>query len=132
MSENSIPKNGAVCWRELATTDRPGAEAFYKEMFGWELKPSQIPNIDYTEIFIGGVPSGGMITMDEKWGAELPPPHWVTYLSVDNIEETSQKITANGGTICGEPFDVEGVGRIAMVQDPCGTYFAILQIQMPG
>lgn len=132
MSENETVKNGTICWRELATTDRAGTEIFYKEMFGWELRPSQNHSVEYTEIYVGGVPQGGMITMDEKWGPEPPPPHWVTYLAVDDVDGVLEKIKENGGTACGEPFDVEGVGRVGMASDPDGAYFALIKEKEPA
>ena len=37
MAEFEIPQHGAICWRELTTTDLPKAMEFYTKLFGWEL-----------------------------------------------------------------------------------------------
>ncbi|MBK8467058.1 MAG: VOC family protein [Chloracidobacterium sp.] len=130
MAEFNIPKAGEICWRELRTKDLPTAMEFYTKMFGWELPQSKLSPMEYKEIVMGGVSSGGMMAMDENWPAELPS-HWATYIAVDNADETVTKITENGGSIRVPPFDAPGVGRMAMVADPSGADFAIIQFVQP-
>ena len=42
----------------------------------------------------------------------------MTYLAVDDVDAETNKVTGMGGTVIREPFDVPGVGRIAIVMDP--------------
>ena len=42
MAEFEIPKNGQICWRELATGDLSAAKSFYTDLFGWNLAPSKV------------------------------------------------------------------------------------------
>lgn len=125
MAEFTIPKHGEVCWRELATKDLPVATSFYQGLFGWNIEQSKVTTMDYKEIHVDGVAKGGMMAIDEKWGPT--PSHWSTYIAVDNADETVEKITANGGGVRVPPFDAPGVGRMAMVTDPSGANFAIIQ-----
>jgi predicted enzyme related to lactoylglutathione lyase len=127
MAEFDIPKPGEICWRELATRDLPTALEFYSKLFGWELTQTKVTEMDYKEIVIDGVAYGGMMAIDENWGPEPPPSHWNNYIAVENADETAEKITANGGTVRVPPFDAPGVGRMAMVADPSGANFAIIQ-----
>ena len=41
MAEFTIPRPGAICWRELATKDLSTAIDFYSQMFGWNLRANQ-------------------------------------------------------------------------------------------
>ena len=66
---------------------------------------------------------------DPEWG-ELPS-HWATYIAVESADETAARITANGGAVHVPPFDAPGVGRMAMVADPSGANFAIIQFVQP-
>lgn len=127
MAEFTIPKHGEVCWRELATKDMPAATSFYQGLFDWNIEQSKVTSMDYKEIHVDGVAKGGMMAIDEKWGPMPPPSHWSTYIAVDNADETVEKITANGGSVRIPPFDAPGVGRMAMVMDPSGANFAIIQ-----
>ena len=130
MAEFDIPKPGEICWRELATRDLPTALEFYSKLFGWELTQTKVTEMAYKEIVIDGVAYGGMMAIDENWGPEPPPSHWNNYIAVENADETAEKITASGGTVRVPPFDAPGVGRMAMVADPSGAGFAIIQFVM--
>ena len=130
MAEFRIPNSGDICWRELRTKDLPAATDFYSKLFGWELQQSKVTPIDYKEIINDGAATGGMMSMEgDDWG--VAPSHWANYIAVDRADETVQKITANGGSVRQPPFDAPGVGRIAMVADPSGADFAIIQFEQP-
>lgn len=130
MAEFNIPKAGEICWRELRTKDLPAAMEFYSKMFGWNLKQTTVTPMDYKEIIMDNVAHGGMMSMEgDDWGEA--PSHWATYIAVDNADETAAKITENGGSIRVPPFDAPGVGRMAMVADPSGADFAIIQFTQP-
>lgn len=131
MAEFSVPKAGDICWRELRTKDLPAAMEFYSKMFAWELPQTKVSPIDYKEIVMGGTAYGGMMAIDASWGDNPPPSHWATYIAVDNADETVAKITENGGSIRVPAFDAPGVGRMAMVADPSGADFAIIQFTKP-
>ena len=103
---------------------------FYTKMFGWTLKQTEVTPMDYKEIIMNNVTHGGIMGMEgDDWGDA--PPHWATYIAVDSADETAAKITANGGSIMVPPFDAPGVGRMAMVADPSGANFAIIQFTQP-
>ena len=130
MAEFNVPSPGEICWRELRTKDLGAAMEFYTKLFGWELPQTKVSPIDYKEVVIDGVAHGGMMAIDENWPTEVPS-HWATYISVANADETVASITENGGSIRVPPFDAPGVGRMAMVADPSGADFAIIQFTEP-
>ncbi len=132
MAEFSIPQNGQICWRELATKDLAAAKDFYTALFGWNLEQSKVsPGMAYLEIHTDGRAVGGMMEINESWGENPPPSHWNTYIAVDDIADTVVKIEANGGSVRVPPFDAPGVGKISMVADPSGAGFALIQFAMP-
>jgi predicted enzyme related to lactoylglutathione lyase len=128
MAEFTVPKNGEICWRELATKDLKAAMPFYEQMFGWKLEASKVaPNVGYYEIHTGDKAVGGMMEINEAWGENPPPSHWTSYVAVDSADETVQKIVENGGSVRVPPFDAPGVGRMSIVADPSGAGFSIIQ-----
>ncbi len=48
------------------------------------------------------------------------PEHWFSYLAVDDIDARCARAHEAGGKIAREPFDVPGIGRIAIIQQPGG------------
>ena len=130
MAEFNVPAPGSICWRELATKDLPAAMEFYSKLFGWTLQQTKISPMEYKEIIMDDVAHGGMMAIGENLPPEVPS-HWTTYIAVANADETVEKITANGGSVRVPPFDAPGVGRMAMVADPLGAAFSIIQFTQP-
>ncbi len=130
--EMHMPKHGEICWTEVATTNLESAVNFYSELFGWKITKSQNDEVpmDYREFDTGlGYTSGGMFEMKpEFYGGESPPPHFMNYIAVDDVDATAEKIEELGGSIMGEPQDIPKVGRMAVVQDPTGATFSILKL----
>jgi predicted enzyme related to lactoylglutathione lyase len=65
-------------------------------------------------------PVGGIFTMS---GAEFGgvPEQWLPYLAVDDVDARLKAAKAAGAVVLREPFEVPGVGRIAIIQDPGGA-----------
>jgi predicted enzyme related to lactoylglutathione lyase len=62
-------------------------------------------------------------------GAEAPasmPAHWKTYFAVDDCDAAVARVKARGGAVFLEPMD-SPYGRMAIVADPFGAMFAVLQ-----
>ena len=55
------------------------------------------------------------------------PPHWNVYFQVDDVDATTAQAGELGGKVVAPPFDVAGVGRIAVIADPQGGMFNVLQ-----
>ena len=122
---------GTPSWAELSTTDESGALEFYGALFGWVDEPQEMaPNSYYHMQTINGLPACSMYQQGEEERSQKVPPHWNTYFTVDNVDDTMAAITQNGGTVVFGPMDVFEAGRMAMCQDPQGAFFAIWQPKM--
>ena len=119
---------GTVCWTELATSDLKKAETFYSDVFGWTLKQSDIPDMDYTEFSNGSQPLGGMMKLMEHMVGV--PSHWGIYFMVDDCDAMAAKATTLGATVCAAPQDIPNTGRFAVIQDPQGATFMIFKPAM--
>ena len=56
---------------------------------------------------------------------EGQPPAWNSYVTVTSADDAARAAADNGGTVAMEPFDVMEAGRMALVQDPTGAFFAV-------
>lgn len=52
---------------------------------------------------------------------------WTVYFASDDVDATAAAITAHGGTVLMEPFDVGGNGRMSVAMDPSGAAFGVWQ-----
>lgn len=120
---------GAPCWFELAVRDSERARRFYRELFGWETRPSQNASFPYWEIVHGGYPSGGILEMTPAFGDA--PAHWMVYFTVDDCDAAAKQVEELGGRVCVPPTDIANVGRFAVVNDPQGAVFSVIRITLP-
>ena len=51
---------------------------------------------------------------------------WLGYIAVDDVDARSKKATAAGGKVMREPFDIAGVGRIAILMDSRGVAIGLM------
>ena len=116
---------GTIGWHELMTDNIEDAGKFYCDLFGWNIKAKKMNGSSYFEFLIGKEPVAGMVETQEDWGDM--PSNWMPYLNTNNCETTCKKITKAGGKIVFPTHEVPKVGNIAVAQDSCGAYFALVQ-----
>jgi predicted enzyme related to lactoylglutathione lyase len=128
MQETPNYAPGTFCWIELGTTDGEAAKKFYTELFGWDHNDIPMgPAGVYTMLKQDDKDVGAMYQMPPEMTTQGVPPHWMSYASVNNADESAAKAKELGATLMKEPFDVFDVGRMAVIQDPTGAVFAIWQ-----
>jgi predicted enzyme related to lactoylglutathione lyase len=113
---------GKFVWHEQVSPEPKQAQEFYTQLFGWgaeAFKPGE-GEYDYTMISSGGQSHGGYGQAME--GA--PPPHWLSHVRVENLDETIEKANGAGGKLAAGPFDMSEVGRMAIISDPQGAYIS--------
>ena len=128
MAEFTSHAAGTFSWPELATTDQKAGVAFYKALFGWDVNEQPIgPTEVYSMFQVRGKPVGAASTQQPQERQLGVPPHWNSYVTVANVDESAKKAESLGGKILMPPFDVMDAGRMAVVQDPTGAVFEIWQ-----
>lgn len=117
--------HGKPCWYELSTSDLDAAEAFYAAVLGWSVRDSGMPGFTYHLAEAEGDAVAGLMTTPPQ--AAGVPPHWLIYFAVGDADGTAAAVAAAGGRIFAEPADIPGTGRFAVLADPQGAAFGILQ-----
>ncbi|WP_434054028.1 MAG: VOC family protein [Roseibium sp.] len=113
--------HGTFYWNELMTRDTGRARAFYGKSLGWTFAemPMEEGSV-YVVANLGDRPVGGMFQMDGPQ-FEGVPEHWMSYIAVDNVDERLELAVAHGGEVLRPPYDVAGIGRIAILKDVGGA-----------
>lgn len=115
---------GHFCWPELATRDIGSAKAFYGSLFGWEFVDVPTAMGNYTIFKLQGLDVAAVYQMGPQQEA---PPRWNAYVAAESADASAAMAVRLGGRILAGPFDVEGIGRMAFLQDPGGATFALWQ-----
>jgi uncharacterized protein len=121
-------EDGAVSWTELATHDRVRARTFYGSLFGWTFEERTAPAMPYVFAWLGDRMVAGIFPLDGAPMANVPA-HWMIYFQVAGCDERAEWVAAHGGRIVVVPTDVPGWGRFAVLQDPQGAVFSIVERQ---
>jgi uncharacterized protein len=112
---------GKFVWHEQVSSDPKQAQDFYTRLFGWDTEVFKPGEVDYTTISSGGQGHGGFGKALE--GA--PPPHWLSHVRVESVDETVEKAKSAGGRLAAGPFEMSEVGRMAILADPQGAYIGV-------
>jgi predicted enzyme related to lactoylglutathione lyase len=112
--------HGSFYWNELMTRDVEQAKKFYGGTVGWTFDAMPMPDGTYWVAKMGDKPVAGIFPMSGPDFDDVPE-NWMSYLAVDDIDARLKKATAAGADIMREPFDVPGVGRIAIIEEPGGA-----------
>jgi len=119
-------KHGTFSWVDLGTTDSAAAKKFYGALFGWTFDDMPAgPGMTYTMCKLNGQDAAALYTMDKSM--QGVPPHWASYIAVDDVDAIAKKVTSAGGKVVKEPFDVLDAGRMVVVEDPTGAIVSFWQ-----
>lgn len=119
-------KHGVFSWNELMTTDLEGAKEFYSKVLGWTFEESTMPTGDtYVVAKDGDAMLAGMF-LKTKDVPEHIPPHWGSYVTVDDVDASAKQVEELGGTIIFPLTDIPGVGRFCVIQDPQGAAISMI------
>ena len=120
---------GRVVHFEIPFDDGERARAFYRDVFGWELR--EMPEMSYTLATTGpsdesgpaenGFVNGGMLRR------EGPNEGPIIVIDVDDIDEALGRIEAAGGQVLLGKQDVSGMGWTAYFKDVEGNSIGLWQ-----
>lgn len=114
---------GVPSWADMSAKDLAGAVEFYRGLFGWETEDQGEEAGHYTIAAKDGRHVAGLNTVPD----ESVPPHWTTFINVEDAEETAQRVKAAGGQVLFGPMEVMDAGRMAVFSDPTGAVVAAWQ-----
>jgi predicted enzyme related to lactoylglutathione lyase len=127
-----MPKHGEFCWTEIATANLEASKTFYTEVFGWHFHQSDNSDINMQYLEFGSDETshfGGMYEPTaEMCGGTVPPPHFMNYIAVDNVDDAAGKAFDLGGKIVVPPMEIPKVGRFCLVEDPTGAKFSMITL----
>ncbi len=121
-----LAEPGEWIWSSLITTDPDADASFYKSLFGYDV--FDLPGAQDARHLILASESYARASVNP-----IPPsrpnahPRWVSYVRVDDATATAARVAAMGGRVVLPPqLDRHG-GKIALVADPQGALFGLLE-----
>jgi predicted enzyme related to lactoylglutathione lyase len=120
-----------LAWAELNAQGVEQAVPFYEAVFGWTHRTSETGEMGegqpaYTEFLLDGESILGAMELDPQSSAGVPS-NWLVYFAVDDLDAMFQKALGLGATEVVAPREFPG-GRFAIVTDPQGAVFGLMQL----
>jgi predicted enzyme related to lactoylglutathione lyase len=123
---DTLAAPGEWIWSSLITTDPDADAGFYQTLFGYEV----------FDLDAGEDSQHLMFASDDYARASANPlpvrkpdlrPHWLNFIHVEDTVKMTAKVIALGGRVLVEPrLDRQG-GKVAVVADPTGAVFGLLE-----
>lgn len=130
---------GSLGWVELYTNDATAAQTFYGTVFGWSGQDMELPGGGggtYTLLTPKDHPPermfGGLMAVPGMFESGDAKPYWHPVLGSADCDATVAVVRENGGSVSMGPEDAEGVGRLAVCNDPAGAEFVVLTPAPPA
>jgi predicted enzyme related to lactoylglutathione lyase len=116
--------HGKFVWFEHVSRDVDRAMEFYDALFGWRTERVAMDGMQYPMIHNENT-SGSPAIGGFREGDGAARSHWISYLSVPDVDVLYRAAVASGGKTLMPPTDFGPVGRAATITDPTGAMFSI-------
>jgi predicted enzyme related to lactoylglutathione lyase len=113
--------HGKICYLEIPANRAEDSANFYSSIFGWKVRERGDGNLAFDDT--GGV-SGTWVKESDR----TPDERTRTYIMVDRIADTLERIQAAGGRVLTPRTDIgAGMGAFAIFADPVGNEFGLYE-----
>jgi len=112
--------NGKVCYIEMPAIDADRSAAFYKAVFGWQIRQRGDGHLAFDDTVneVSGTWVAGRRAATE--------PGLLIYIMVDSVAATIAAVVANGGKIV-QPIGMDAPEITARFSDPAGNVIGLYQ-----
>jgi uncharacterized protein len=123
------PGTPAPAGYQLLCADAPAAAVFYAAVLGWIVDTVACDAGTRCARFLHPV-TGRLVAMAVEVDADQPDRsgRWMVHLPVGDADDAVVRAAELGGSVSVAPFEVPGVGRVAVLTDPELTTFSVLQV----
>lgn len=121
-----VNEHGALNWNELQTDDVDMALTFYEAVFGYTHRVTEGTGGPYILLSVGDREIAGVMAPP----APDIPNNWGVYFAVDDAAAARRTAQEAGGSALTDTVEVPDVGTFAVLADPTGAVFTVIQLAM--
>jgi predicted enzyme related to lactoylglutathione lyase len=124
--------HGHFVWYELMTTDMKAAKAFYANVIGWDTRDVSMPGMAYILFTNAGASVSGLIDLPEETQRMGVKPAWIGYVSVDDVDASTDLVERLGGTVRVPPMEIPDVSCFSVFADTQMATLGLFKWLIPG
>ncbi len=121
------PEPFRFCWLDLAASDAQTARSFYGALLGWRANEQPAGGGHFTRFILGDAPVASMYPLNRSQLSDGVPSHWTPYVAVADIADSALRAEALGAQVLVQPFELPGIARVCLIQDPVGACIGLWQ-----
>jgi predicted enzyme related to lactoylglutathione lyase len=122
---------GEWIWNSLITRDPDTDAAFYQKLFGYEVFDlSSSDNADHLLLATDNIERASVNPFPVSGRGAYP--HWLSFVRVEDADKVADKVQTLGGRVLVAPRPDRHGGKIALVADPAGAVFGLLEWPATG
>ncbi len=119
----ALHTHGRFVWHDLNTHDRARSIEFFTKLIGWKTRNEDPKSKEYVHFLNGDQDLAGAPALDAH-----VPPHWLAYVTVDDVAAAAERAKKLGGQVLMGPMHIERVGTMAVLGDPTGGAIAAFRL----
>jgi uncharacterized protein len=124
--EDVLAAPGEWIWSSVLARDPDTDAAFYQNVFGYEV--FEIPGDDGSNHLLLSTDDYARASLNAlPADAAKRHPHWLNFVRVTSATDTAARAEALGGRVLVKPFTDRHGGLVAVVADPAGAPFGLLE-----
>ncbi len=116
---------GEWIWSSVLTRDPDKDAAFYQDVFGYEV--FALPSSDGATHMLLSSDDYARASLNSLPATAKRHPHWLNFVRVNSATDTAARVEALGGRVLVKPHADRHGGLIAVVADPAGAPFGLLE-----
>lgn len=121
-----LAEPGEWIWSSLITSDASAGSAFYQALFDFEVFDLKSDDDrEHLLLATDGYARASANALPADSGKRRP--HWLNFVRVVSAKESAAKAVALGGRVLSEPHTDRHGGMVAVVADPSGAPFGLLE-----
>ena len=117
------PPAGTTCWFELSSPDPAAAADFYSALLGWRFSGTGPLGLGSAAHADGQRVAG----VSEQPPGQQGPAFWSVYFRVEDLSAHLAAVDDAGGQALMAIPEFDGTAGVALVADPAGTAFGVLE-----
>ena len=118
--ELAAPGPGSIHWVELESADLDRDVAWFVSVFGFSVQVREMATGPVHVLEAGDTPRASIVPATEG-------SRFTAWVEVADLDATLARVGEHGGATLGDPASDPAVGRMAVVADPGGARFGLVQ-----
>lgn len=125
-AQETYMEPGSFSWADLETRDPGRASEFFTKLLGWDVQRLDQAQTPYWQVNVDGQGEGGIAEMPDMMPAQTPA-FWLDYFGTTDIDASVRRAMDLGASVDIEPTQVADMLKFAVLEDPQGATFALLE-----